>query len=286
MLLKKIYFSVLVFVFFFGLPFFVQAEGLVPCGNGSDPGNACTLCHLIIGIKGIVDFGLELLITVSAVAIFIAGTMYIISSGSEQMMGNAKNFLGASLKGFTVVLMAWFFVNLTMWLMSAKTDLGIEKENWYNFTCSTTSSATGSGYTSPVYDQGGQTGQTGGDVTGYTYDPGIEKQKKDMSSDLSNLLNCMQPKLPADAKKISSISDSAGIENCYKDKWTDPVCAHARYSCHYGGKTCEMKSYATDFANEKYANEIISVAKSCGANYTQNEGNHVHVSIGQKCGCN
>jgi len=47
-----------------------------------------------------------------------------------------------------------------------------------------------------------------------------------------------------------------------------------------------MKSYAVDFGNEKYSSEIISVAKSCGANYTANEGNHVHVSIGKKCGCN
>jgi len=280
MSLKK--FSILALIFFFGLPIFVQAEGIVPCGNGNDPGNACTLCHLIIGIQSLVDFGLELLITVAVVAIFIAGTMYIVSSGNEQMVGNAKNFLGASLKGFTIVLMTWFFVNLTMWLMSAKTDLGIEKENWYTFTCSTQSSATGSGYASS--SSGGD--QTGGDVSGYTYDPGIEKQKKDISSDLSSFLSCMQPKLSAEAKKISSISDSAGIEKCYKEAWTDSVCAHTKYSCHYGGKTCEMKSYAVDFGNEKYSSEIISVAKSCGANYTANEGNHVHVSIGKKCGCN
>jgi len=285
MSLKKI--SILNLIFFFGLPIFAQAEGIVPCGNGNDPGNACTLCHLIIGIQSLVDFGLELLITVAAVAIFFSGLMYILSSGNEQMLGSAKNFLGASLKGFTIVLMAWFFVNLTMWIMSANPDLGIGKENWYTFNCNTQSSATGSGYASSSSGGGSSGGgQTVGDTQGYTYDPGIEKQKKDISSDLNSLLSCMQPKLPSEAKKISSISDSAGIENCYKENWTDSVCAHTKYSCHYGGKTCEMKSYAVDFGNEKYSSEITSAAKSCGANYTANEGNHVHVSIGKKCGCN
>lgn len=120
-----------------------SSAAIVPCGNGNDAANACTLCHLIIGIKKIVDFGLEILITIAAVCIFIAGLMYIMASGDENAITKAKSFLGASLKGFTIVLMAWFFVNVTIWLISKNEKLNIDqsKDSWYKFSCSTTSSA-------------------------------------------------------------------------------------------------------------------------------------------------
>ncbi len=144
--------KIAVFLLFFGifLPIFSAQAGLVPCGLSvddkdlaGDQTGACTLCHLIVGIQNIVSFGLKLLITVAAVGIFIAGVMYIISSGSEEMMKNAKAFLTASLTGFTIVLCAWLIVNVIMWVLSAKTKLGVEEaNNWYTFSCSTQSSAT------------------------------------------------------------------------------------------------------------------------------------------------
>jgi hypothetical protein len=83
------------------------------------------------------------------VAIFIAGVMYILASGSEQAMGAAKSFLAAALKGFAITLGAWFIVAITMWILSAKADLGIEKGNFrwdltggrVVYECSTVSSA-------------------------------------------------------------------------------------------------------------------------------------------------
>ena len=131
------------FVVIFLLLIFANAAQafLVPCGNSGDVADACTLCHLIVGVHNIVKFGTEILITVAAVAVFIAGFMYIISSGDEGAVTKAKGFLGASLKGFTIVLMAWFFINVTIWLIAKNETLNIEQKSWTSFTCSTASSA-------------------------------------------------------------------------------------------------------------------------------------------------
>lgn len=148
MLSKKnltILFFTLTLVF---LPLFSAQAGLVPCGlhSGTPEEMApCTLCHLIIGIYEIFTWFKNILITVAAVGIFIAGVMYIISAGNEEMMKRAKSFLATSLIGFTIVLCAWLFVNVTMWALSTEdgTDnaLNIGRTNWYTFTCNTENSA-------------------------------------------------------------------------------------------------------------------------------------------------
>lgn len=148
-------------ILFFGIlmPNASFAAGIVPCGSGDNPDNACTLCHLVIGTKNIISFGAELLITVTVVGIFIAGIMYILAAGNEQSMETAKSFLGASLKGFVIFLMAWFFVNvIIMWVLAAKTGLGIKKNNWYTFSCNTTSSSA----SLPTKNNSSQTGGANG----------------------------------------------------------------------------------------------------------------------------
>jgi len=128
------------FLVFTSLPFFAFADGIVPCGNSNQ--SPCTLCHLIIGIKRLIDWGKNLLVTITFVGIFISGVMYIISAGEEAMVTQAKKFLSASLIGFTVTMAAWLIVNVAItWVASAKPDLGIGKTGWSTFTCDTTSSA-------------------------------------------------------------------------------------------------------------------------------------------------
>lgn len=139
--IKKISFvflSLFVFLISFQL---VNAQGIVPCGTGNDPRNACTLCHLIVGVFSIVSWFKNILITIAAVGIFASGVMYVISSGDEGMVTKAKSFLKSSLIGFIIVLMSWFFVNTIMWVLSSNSDLNIGKENWYTFSCSTKTSS-------------------------------------------------------------------------------------------------------------------------------------------------
>lgn len=120
------------------LPFFSQAA-LVPCGR--DGQGMCTLCHLIIGIKGLIDYGMNIMVFVAIIMIVISGIIYIISSGDEGMMGTAKGLLKNTLIGFALILGAWLIVNTTMWILGTRNDLGIQKQGWTNFSCSTVSRA-------------------------------------------------------------------------------------------------------------------------------------------------
>jgi len=256
----------------------LSIAGIVPCGE-TEP---CTLCHLIIGIHNLVEFGKDILVTITLVAIFISGIIYVVSSGNEKMITQAKSFFTASLVGFTVTVGAWLIVNITIfWIANARSDLGIGITNWNEFTCDTSSSTLKG--TVPAEEEPDSPAST---PTGYTYDPGIESQMNDASGELKNLLSCMQPKLPDGAKRITSISDSAGITKC-RNSWRPP-CAHSQNSCHYGGKSCPVKSYAVDIAGTTYFNQITKAAKECASGArTLNESNHTHVSIGKasKCGC-
>lgn len=126
-----------------------SSKGIVPCGGPTDP---CTICHLIIGIHNLIDWGKNILVTITIVGIFISGIIYIVSTGNEQMITKAKAFLSACLIGFAITLSAWLIVNVTLfWIANANPDLGIGATNWYTFTCDTTSSATtGGGTPSPT----------------------------------------------------------------------------------------------------------------------------------------
>jgi hypothetical protein len=145
---KLIVFSLFFSIFLFSEGVFAAETGIVPCGHSTP----CTLCHLIVGIHNLVDWGLKLLVVAALAAITIAGVMYVVSAGSDTMMTTAKNFVRSSVTGFAFVLGAWLIVSVTMWLISTKADLGIGKAGWHNgsitYDCSTQSSAlTGSNAT-------------------------------------------------------------------------------------------------------------------------------------------
>ena len=61
------------------LPVPVTAAGLVPCGRtaddpattGLDEAAPCTVCHLIVGGKGVIDYGLKIM-TYVAIAVLVA----------------------------------------------------------------------------------------------------------------------------------------------------------------------------------------------------------------------
>jgi hypothetical protein len=131
---------------FLSLPAVTNAAGLIPCATTSS-NRPCTLCDFIVGIKGLMDFGMSM-ITIAAIAgIFFAGIFYIISIGDSGMMEKAKGFLKSALLGFIFVFTAWLIVSLTMWVLGAKTAtdqggiLGIQVVGWNSFTCSTASSS-------------------------------------------------------------------------------------------------------------------------------------------------
>ncbi|MCX6763244.1 MAG: pilin [Candidatus Moranbacteria bacterium] len=139
-------------------------KGIVPCGQGDNKDNACTLCHLVIGFQRIVQYLLWFVTTIAFVGIFFAGAMYILSTGDEGMITSAKNFLKASLIGFALVLGAWIIVNTVLWVIGTKGStptgstassstssannpgsgvLGINAISWNNFKCDAKSTTGG-----------------------------------------------------------------------------------------------------------------------------------------------
>ncbi|MDO8529610.1 MAG: pilin [bacterium] len=114
---------------------------LVPCGRSDQGGTMCTLCDLVVGVKGLIDFGFKIMVIVAIVMITIAGVLYIISTGETSMMENAKGMLKNTLIGFAIILGGWLMINTLMWVMGTKGAgdkggvLGINVTNWYTFTC-------------------------------------------------------------------------------------------------------------------------------------------------------
>lgn len=120
---------------------------LIPCGrNTDDPATSineqapCTLCHLIIGIKGIIDWMRTIMTAIAITVIVAMGILYIISTGNDQMMQTAKHGLTASLIGLAIILGAWLIVNFTLTLPIIKVD-GLVKKNWNTVSCDIASSA-------------------------------------------------------------------------------------------------------------------------------------------------
>ena len=284
----------------------ISSAGIVPCGGATDP---CTLCHLIIGIHNLIEWGKDILVTLAIVAIFISGIIYIISTGNEKMITQAKSFLTASLVGFTVTLAAWLIVNVTIiWIANANPDLNIGITNWNTFKCDTASSAlTGGGGVGPTKaeceawcEQGGGTpeyitqckqgcttgensGVAGGDCAGLPTQANINKQCGDASPKLNTLLSCIKGKL-GNKVTISSISDGNGGLTCYKDhpSWGQcpssggsSCCYHARNSLHYA----QGGSQAVDLVRSGATNSEISSAISACGGKPLDEGNHVHGGV-------
>jgi hypothetical protein len=272
--------------------------GIVPCGDEGDP---CTLCHLIVGIHNIVDFFKNILLTAAITGIVIAGVIYTISSGDPKMTGQAKNLLSASLIGFAVVLAAWLIVNVTMLLMSTKSDLGIGAVNWYTFTCNTTSSTGGGGGSGGNGGSGGsgtpnQTGEcnpTGNGCGGFS----------------GNGCNYTSPKLAQVLKCVNDNKNSKGLPNisitsitlnahsdwCQKCVWnyvSKDYCAHTQNSCHFGGRNCKGTSQGADLGgySGSQLTQVAQLARECGAEYTLANApghySHAHISVNNsQCGC-
>lgn len=240
-----------------------SADGLVPCGTSTTP---CTLCHLIIGIAGLVKWGLTILITAALVAIAIAGVMYVVSSGSETMMTQAKGFLSASLIGFAVVLGAWLLVYTTMNILAAKGNLGIGKDGAngsggsFSFSCDTTSTAL--------------TGTTASDA--YTQAACSSACETTYSGDSAKIATCKQScSTAAGVGSTASTGDSLKLAECKKWCTDNPA----------DNSTTEGKKYNTDCSSgcdSQFGTGSSSTGTTTGDKLSQSEAQSKLDSCGVK----
>lgn len=266
----------LVFLFSYHKTF---AARLVPCGTGTN--DPCTLCHLIVGVKGLIDWGMAILITLSITAIAIAGVIYVISTGDTGLTSKAKSFVTSVIIGFSLTLCAWLIINVVLWIFSAQKgsdgyNLGLESKNWYTFTCNTTSSA----FAGTATVESPASSFSCDNFTFQTSSIKSQCANGDASSSLQTLMICLKSKLGS-AMTVNSISDDAGLQTCTTN-YSQPPCAHTKGSCHYGG-VAGGKSEAVDISTKTglATSTIIAAANACGAGYYKDESssaNHVHVS--------
>ncbi len=208
--------------------------------------------------------------------ISIGAFMYITSAGNNASMQTAKEVIADAIIGLILAFLAWlilYIINPSLVMI----NINFPPQNY----AGKHATVNGAFLTNDV-------SLVPSDVPG---------QSGDASQELKDLISCMQEKVPSGkAFVISSISDGNGGVNCYQDHPDWPQCSgnletnccfHKKGSCHYGG-TCGGSSYAVDFSTRKSSlsgDEMISLAKDCNANYTKDEGNHIHVSVGANCGC-
>lgn len=167
-------------------------SGIVPCGRNcnntettADETKPCTLCHFIVGFNDLINYGFKILVFVALVCLVIAGVMYILSAGNEQMITTAKTFIKQVLYGFGFVLAAWLLIFIVMNYFGVKSDLGIEKtEGWTKFTCST-ESVTGTGSSTRYLCQQLDVNGNG------TIDSGEQQCVADSSGQYSTLGECL-----------------------------------------------------------------------------------------------
>jgi len=249
-------------------------------------------------VQNTVNLTISVSLIIATFYIVLTGFMFVASAGNPRTRESAKTRLVNVVVGIIVVLGAWLFVDFIMktlyndegefgpWNAILAGDPGVPR-------CFEIREAPpalpGLSANPDGWFSGGGGGGTGTIPDGqFTYDAGISEQRAHASVALGNLLTCMADRLPGDAGRISSISDS-NIANGNKTfaQCAAGGCNHTGSSCHYGGRSCQGKSYAVDFGDEENATAISRAAQACGASRIINEGDHLHVSVGaaNRCGC-
>lgn len=260
---------------------------------------------LIVVVNNLVSFFITFaIIFVAPLMLGYAGFLLVVNPFNPSAKATARTLLSNVVIGVVVALGGYLIVDSLLAVLYNPATVGA---NWYELVSGDGSQlclkqagslenlnqGAGSNVTlqvTGVGSDGAKTISTGDYST--VYDPGVEKQLPGASVALANLIGCIktQPGIPASMGRISSISDSqiASGAKTFKE-CSLGGCAHAAHSCHYGGRTCVGQSYAVDFGDgdpgTDAAAKLTAAAHTCGADFVNQESNHLHVSVGKSCGC-
>jgi len=139
--MKKFIFISLLMVF---LASSVSA-GIVPCGLSVDDPDQdgdqtvkCTLCHLLVMGKNIVDTLLLRIIPPLAVLFaVISGAYFILGAGYDSsLISKAKAVIWSVVIGLLIIYSSWLVVNLFFSVIGVADWTGL-KGNWWQIDCST-----------------------------------------------------------------------------------------------------------------------------------------------------
>ena len=114
--------------------------GLVPCGRTCDDPCTkncecapCTLCHLFVLFKRIVDFlTLNIIFPLAVLMIVVGGAMFLTAGGDPGRIGGAKKILTATVIGLAIIFLAWLIVDTVITFL---TPAGSPFQNWSTINC-------------------------------------------------------------------------------------------------------------------------------------------------------
>ena len=122
--------------------YYVHADGLVPC-TGDTQETTCTICELIVGIKGIIDWFLKIVFATCILMLVVGGIMYIVSAGNQNMVSHAKSAITYALIGIIIIFTAFLLITFIMRVISVKDNggtggviTGLTRAGRWTFECS------------------------------------------------------------------------------------------------------------------------------------------------------
>lgn len=142
--IKKIIFIIFTIFLFANTAFAAcPTQGLVPCGTEDCP---CTLCHLFVLIKRIIDF-LTTHVAIPLVAImgFVSAILFITAHGDPQWIVKARQTITAAIIGFIIVLSSWVIVNTIVVIATGNSAGEVFGKPWNTVQCNNS----GAGSTTP-----------------------------------------------------------------------------------------------------------------------------------------
>lgn len=107
--------------------------GIVPCGRArddpqtvTDETEPCSLCHIFVLIKRIIDFLVEVVVfPLLILMVLIGGFIFITAAGSESRVRSGKNMITIAVIATIIVLVAWLVINTVLFFLTGQEVGGI-----------------------------------------------------------------------------------------------------------------------------------------------------------------
>ena len=116
------------------------AGGLVPCGRHIDDPNTninetapCSLCHIFVLIKRIIDFATGVIaFPILVLMIIVGGITWITAGGSESRISRGKEIIRTAVIAIIILLVAWVIIDTVIVFL---TPAGAPWQNWSTINC-------------------------------------------------------------------------------------------------------------------------------------------------------
>lgn len=95
------------------IPLIVFSAGIVPCGGANQ--DSCTICHLFVGVREIINFLVfDIAFPLAALGLIYGGFLMVTAGGSQAQLKEGKSAIFAVLWGLAVTLSAWIIIDTIM----------------------------------------------------------------------------------------------------------------------------------------------------------------------------